>query len=656
MGVLDKGQIGASAHGLVHAIYELYSPQHAGRLLTILSRLLIKFFQLAGFSCRMDDLLLTPEGDALRRKVFRDNADLGKQVAYEFVGLAEHAKRSGYNNPDLQREFTKRMEEVFRHDNKLAALDVKMSGAGSTCISTPISSKTLPKHLYIDFPKNRLLVMTSSGAKGSNVNFSFISCCLGQQALEGRRVPVMASGKTLPSFLPFDVSVRAGGFIADRFLTGLHPQEFYFHCMAGREGLIDTAVKTANSGYLQRCLIKHLEGLKVHYDYSVRDSDGSVLQFHYGGDALDVTKQKYLWDFSFAAANYRALCDKFNPPSAAHALDEDSALSYAKKVAKKPHKYDPVLSKYSPAVYLGSVSSKFYTQLNEHIKNNPEKLIQVKPKKGDADAKQQQHQRQAQQESQRRDGGEGSARDASYERFLGHLARMAQVPPLKTSSNCTPRNYRVLQYLNYMKSLVDPGEVVGVLAAQSIGEPSTQMTLNTFHLAGHGAGNVTLGIPRLREIVMTASMSPKTPNMSIALLDHISEEQTAVIAQKLSRLTLSELTNYIEVQERLIKENPGSPDGRRCKQYRVRINLFPLSEIKAEHGVDRNEVEDAICNNFILSMERAIAKELRRSYKKLNEIAGNEEEFEMPTIGMPLKKPGDSKATSNETGAAEEDD
>jgi hypothetical protein len=102
---------------------------------------------------------------------------------------------------------------------------------------------------------------------------------LGQQELEGRRVPRMASGKTLPSFMAFDPNPRAGGFISDRFSTGIRPQEFFFHCMAGREGLIDTAVKTSRSGYLQRCLIKHLEQLVVNYDYTVRDYDGNIIQF-----------------------------------------------------------------------------------------------------------------------------------------------------------------------------------------------------------------------------------------------------------------------------------------------------------------------------------------------------------------------------------------
>lgn len=91
----------------------------------------------------------------------------------------------------------------------------------------------------------------------------------------------MASGKTLPCFRPYDGGARSGGFVGDRFLTGLRPQEYYFHCMAGREGLVDTTVKTSRSGYLQRCLVKNLESLRVSYDGTVRDNcDGSGKAWH----------------------------------------------------------------------------------------------------------------------------------------------------------------------------------------------------------------------------------------------------------------------------------------------------------------------------------------------------------------------------------------
>jgi DNA-directed RNA polymerase I subunit RPA1 len=120
----------------------------------------------------------------------------------------------------------------------------------------------------------------------------------------------MQNGKTLPSFLAFDPNPRASGYVSDRFITGLRPQDFFFHCMAGREGLIDTAVKTSRSGYLQRCLIKQLESLVVKYDMTVRDSDNSIIQFLYGEDGVDVMETKFLDKFKFFENNFRSLPDE----------------------------------------------------------------------------------------------------------------------------------------------------------------------------------------------------------------------------------------------------------------------------------------------------------------------------------------------------------
>jgi DNA-directed RNA polymerase I subunit RPA1 len=127
--------------------------------------------------------------------------------------------------------------------------------------TTSVIDTCVPAGLVKNFPRNNMDCMVLTGAKGGKINRSQIVCLLGQQVLEGRRVPRMPNGKTLPCFPAFDPNPRSSGFVGDRFISGLRPQDFYFHCMAGREGLIDTAVKTARSGYLQRCLIKQLESL-----------------------------------------------------------------------------------------------------------------------------------------------------------------------------------------------------------------------------------------------------------------------------------------------------------------------------------------------------------------------------------------------------------
>ena len=129
----------------------------------------------------------------------------------------------------------------------------------------------------------------------------------------------------------------------------------------------------------------------------------------------------------------------------------------------------------------------------------------------------------------------------------------------------------------YHRGLVEPGENVGLLAAQGIGEPSTQMTLNTFHFAGHGAANVTLGIPRLREIVMTAAKQIKTPIMRLPVVDGITDAQMRVFCKDGSRLVLSQIIEDATVTERMIPKTPQN-GFQRQKMYTVRLNFYPADE------------------------------------------------------------------------------
>merc|ERR1712032_1083079 len=183
--------------------------------------------------------------------------------------------------------------------------------------------------------------------------------------------PRMASGRTLPSFEPFDPNPRSGGYISDRFSTGIRPQEFFFHCMAGREGLIDTAVKTSRSGYLQRCLIKHLEQLMVSYDYSVRDQDGNIIQFLYGEDSIDTVNTKYLKNFKFLSKNVDIYYAKYKPERLIDKIDTKTIRREKKNIDEN----ETLLSTYDPWRYLGSISDKVLSEMNDFIKKDPEKIF-----------------------------------------------------------------------------------------------------------------------------------------------------------------------------------------------------------------------------------------------------------------------------------------
>ncbi|PIO60989.1 RNA polymerase Rpb1, domain 2 [Teladorsagia circumcincta] len=209
---------------------------------------------------------------------------------------------------------------------------------------------------------------------------------------------------------------------------------------SGKQGLIDTAVKTSRSGYLQRCLIKHLEGLRIHYDGTVRDHDGSVVQFRYGEDGLDVMKSTYI-----------------SPKTFPFLKDNLDAVTHCSK-PEEARDYD----------YNVEAAEKQYHQIG-----------------------------------------------VDKERIVGMWAEMDRTEREVYEKRAPRKCPHAVDEVG-MRSLAEPGENVGLLAAQSIGEPSTQMTLNTFHFAGRGEMNVTLGIPRLREILMTASDNIATPNAKVS--------------------------------------------------------------------------------------------------------------------------------------------
>lgn len=495
--------------------------------------------------------------------------------------------------------------------------------------------------------------MVTTGAKGSTVNQSQVSCSLGQQALEGRRVPRMPSGRTLPSFAPYEPNPRADGFITDRFLTGVRPQEYYFHCMAGREGLVDTAVKTSRSGYLQRCLVKHLEELKVGYDSTVRDAEGGVVQFLYGEDGIDPMKAAHLdcasSTLQYIARNKPALERKYKalPNSTIDVAAEDAARAEAllnddpqtlMKVGSFVHarklrygvtwKRGALFEGWHKATitkvhqdgsldikYLGDNSKtkrvpikiKFSGCGGRHTKAHSSKVILVKPAAQDPILS----------DVTRPDGPHriGSSGVCVSERVAKEtseaLKNDSQLKKTLQEIGLTPSQFGQIVAAKYGSALCAPGEAVGSIAAQSVGEPSTQMTLNTFHLAGAGA-NVTLGIPRLREIIMTASRELKTPTMSVPISKSLPDRDAARLARRFKKVTLMELIankNGISVTETLEQ----SPEGSWERAYYVTIKLHPAERINEAFGLKLEDIAGKMNRNFISLLTKAMKKEFAKA-------------------------------------------
>ena len=142
---------------------------------------------------------------------------------------------------------------------------------------------------------NNFISTVTSGSKGDFFNIAQITGLLGQQNLKGARVPLtMNSGRRSLPHYPFEgmtpeMEYESRGFIASSFIEGLNPREFYFHAMSGREGITDTAMGTATSGYMQRRIVKLTEDILCQYDGTVRDHSGKIYQMAYGDDGFDPT-------------------------------------------------------------------------------------------------------------------------------------------------------------------------------------------------------------------------------------------------------------------------------------------------------------------------------------------------------------------------------
>ncbi|KAK6632552.1 hypothetical protein RUM43_013320 [Polyplax serrata] len=605
-GVLDKQHFGAVPYGLTHCIYELYGGDCSSRFLDSIGKLATAYLQLHGFTLGVEDILVTSKADKSRKKIIQHLRKCGDAVSARALDLDE-----------IPNDLAQRLEaEYFKDPIKFKAkLDQEYKKTLDS-YTNDINKSCLPCGLICRFPKNNLQLMVTSGAKGSTVNTMQISCLLGQIELEGKRPPLMISGKSLPSYKAFETKPCAGGYIDNRFMTGICPQEFFFHCMAGREGLIDTAVKTSRSGYLQRCLIKHLEGVRVCYDGTVRDHDGTVIQFAYGGDGMEIQKSTFfkINQMNFLCENLNSIIDKSTIKRLKDGVDYQEIKRYREKLASwedPGHRRVFAFTRFSQVIR-DDISEKYFKKYNKATGRS--KAYKKMFKKWNSltceERKHYDHERRPDPLTAKynRNSDFGAITEKLEEIIQNYLRT-----ELAERADKEKKRFRSTIEAKYMLSLCQPGEPVGILAAQSVGEPSTQMTLNTFHFAGRGEMNVTLGIPRLREILMTASKSIKTPYVDIPLKKK-SEKKTAKIGKKLKkifqRVTLADVLEKISVDEKLIMKPT------QVFTYKVRFHFLPHDCYAEEFSVTPKKILAYIEKPFLISL----CKEIRKLGKRYGDL------------------------------------
>ena len=262
-GIIDKKTIGSAGGGIVHVLWKDFGPDAAKKFLNDTQLVMNQWILQTSFTVGVADMIPNAKTNERINTAIQDAKDKVKT----------HVQKA--QSGDMPREPGLSLLATFEaYVNKDLNAAVQASGK--------LAKNSLHKN-------NNVLAMVNSGSKGSHINISQMSACVGQQNVEGKRMPYGFKDRTLPHFAKNDFGPESRGFVENSYLKGLTPQEVFFHAMGGREGLVDTAVKTAETGYIQRRLVKAMEDVTACYDGTVRNSLGEVVQFVYGEDGLDAS-------------------------------------------------------------------------------------------------------------------------------------------------------------------------------------------------------------------------------------------------------------------------------------------------------------------------------------------------------------------------------
>jgi DNA-directed RNA polymerase subunit A' len=266
-GTIDKKAIGAFDGQIVHRIIRQYGMKRAAAFIDDITHLAIRAIMLDGFSFGIDD------EDLSRTEYGQIDEVLNGAV----VDVQRRIKI--YEDGQLEPMPGRTPEETL----EMQIMQVLGKARDRT-------GEIAGRHLGLG---NSAVVMAVSGARGSMLNLTQMAGCVGQQSVRGERIMRGYDERTLPHFKKGDRGSDAHGFIKHSYKGGLSPTEFFFHAIGGREGLVDTAVRTSQSGYLQRRMINALQDLKVAYDGTVRTTGGRIIQFRYGEDGTDPMKSSF---------------------------------------------------------------------------------------------------------------------------------------------------------------------------------------------------------------------------------------------------------------------------------------------------------------------------------------------------------------------------
>ena len=535
-GQMDKGVLGAGTKGLLHRTCNDFGNMLSAKFIDDLQNVVTEYMKSSAFSVGVSDLISDQKtNEEIVKVITQKKNDVKNLIDQTQIGIFEN--NTGKTNEE---EFETQVNNI---------LNQATSEAGK------IGLKSLNKN-------NRFVTMVNAGSKGSDLNISFMISCLGQQNVDGKRIPYGFEHRTLPHFTKYDDSPNARGFVESSYINGLTPQELFFHAMGGRVGLIDTAVKTSTTGYIQRRLIKGLEDLMVSYDMTVRTNKNKIVQFAYGDDNIDTVKvenqQINLVSMSVQDiyAHYLVPEESGKVKTLSNIFLKNTMTRYKKQHEenmKKTNSYIEMMIKMRDEIIKNVFKNKGDSVVNlpvafSYIIGNIQgqtnltvsSLVDITPLEA----------------------------FQMIETCFDNLNKNHYAPPTTLFKTLfffylSPKELLIVKRFNkaaltllldtitidYKRAIVAPGEMVGMIAGQSIGEVSTQMTLNTFHFAGVASkSNVTRGVPRIEEI-LSLSSEIKNPSLSIYLKkdDETQKDKARSIMYMLEHTQLEEIVKSVEV-------------------------------------------------------------------------------------------------------------
>jgi DNA-directed RNA polymerase II subunit RPB1 len=535
-GQIDKDVLGAGTKGLIQRSCNDFGNMAASNFIDDLQNIITEYMKSSSFSVGISDLISDDKtNQEIINVIEKKKQDVKNLIDQTQIGVFEN--NTGKTN---EQEFETQVNNI---------LNQASSEAGK------IGLKSLDKN-------NRFVIMVNAGSKGSDLNISQMISCLGQQNVDGKRIPYGFDQRTLPHYTKFDDSPGARGFVESSYINGLSPQELFFHAMGGRVGLIDTAVKTSTTGYIQRRIIKGLEDLMVNYDMTIRTNKSKIVQFAYGEDGIDTIRVENQ-QIPIVSMSIQDIYAHFNMPDESGKfkglsvmLLKNTLTRFKKQMQdtnEKCKKYTDFMIQKREEIIRNVFKNKSDSIVNcpvafSYIINNIQgqqninanSLVDITPLEA----------------------------FAMIEETYANLEKIHYAPPTQLFKvlyyyYLSPKdllfvkrfNKKALEVLlntiqlSYKRAIVTPGEMVGMLAAQSIGEVSTQMTLNTFHFAGVAAkSNVTRGVPRIEEI-LSLSSEPKNPSLTVFLKkdEETDKDKAHAIMYMLEHTILQEIIESIEI-------------------------------------------------------------------------------------------------------------